>query len=287
MTQDMETSSREILTEALSRRDWRNGKRYEFKKETSYDRWAWEFLSRNKVFIAEWTPDININFVRGLADKAGMELDAQVKLLKLGVFNRDLAVNSINTVQYLMSLDIRDSLKIFLADHLSSVHEKWGIEYFHSIEYVETHKEIDSPCVFKRNDPHLAKKTYYFINDSDKTEYYIEPVREHEFIYRINTNWPIESQVNAIKRHAMSEQNLRKEKEGAKPVTQVRLHIKKFPLYLRVFDGFESGASAREIADTISNGIDEKGVYNADRAARRLIDGDYRFIVQSAPHFQK
>jgi hypothetical protein len=278
----MENPGREILTEAFSK-DWRNEESYEFKKETSYDRWAWEFLTRNKAFIAEHTPYINKDFMKGVAHKVHTELDAQTRLLKLGVFNRNLALNYINSVQFLVSLDIKDALKMCLANHLVSVSEKWGIEYFHSPQDIEAHREIDCPCVFKRGDTYVAKNTYYFVNDDDKIEYYIEPSRQQEFLYRINIDWPIESQIDAIKRHALNEQKLLNESEDLKPVTQVRLHIKKFPLYLRVFDAFESGASAREIADVISNGIDEKGVYNADRAARRLIDGDYRFIVQIRP----
>ena len=163
--------------------------------------------------------------------------------------------------------------------------ERWGIALVYLHGWIEENPgKYDSPCLFQTSIADCIIATYH-LNKDDEREFHIVPHVENEFLYRVNLMWPIEPQIQAIKRHSIANQKMREQNNRAKPVTQVRRHVNKFPAYLRAFDAFKAGANAEQIASQFSKEklkIDDtdyvKAAYNAEVAARRLINGEYRFI---------
>ena len=227
--------------------DWRNPEHYPSPKTASFDRWAWEFLRRNE------------DFKKGFADIIEIK-----KRNPWGAGSCPL-------------------------DHPARIAQKklcteWGIKMFYPNTWIaDAPDKHDSPCRFKTSGADSVWAPYHF--DGNEQRFYIVPYVSHEFLYPVNLNWPIEPQIQAIKRNALTNQKSRAANNLPKPTQQVRHHVKNFPTYLRAFDAFKACATAHEIADVFSEeklSLEDKdyeqGAYNADASARRLIEGDYRFI---------
>jgi len=143
--------------------------------------------------------------------------------------------------------------------------------------------DYDAPCLFDSGVADNLMATYRF-NDSPERAYHIAEHKPSEFLYRINLNWPIAPQMEIIKRHAQANQSMWEANGRPKPQINKRLHIAKFPAYLRAFDANKSGALIKDIADVWSaeklegNCDYEKTARNALAAAERFIGGEYIFI---------
>jgi hypothetical protein len=219
--------------------DWKNPAHYPSPETASFDRWAWEFLRRNDEF------------------------------------NRDTADFSKITEE---NPWCENSAPLDHPGYLAgrTYCAKWGID-IHPHEWIaEKPDYYDSPCSFTTSYAEPIWGTYRF--KGDERDYHVVPHAEHENLYRVNLNWPIEPQIQAIKRSALLNQS-------QDSIKQIRHHVKKFPVYLRAYDAFQASASAQEIAEvfkqeklSVDNKNAVKGVYNADAVARRFIDGEYRFI---------
>lgn len=231
--------------------DWGKPEHYPNPGAVSWDRWAWEFLRRNPEFAAEFL--------------------ALVKTDDSGEFKPGRKPSDI--ARY-------------------ALQDKWKIDMFYISPWVENDPaKFGAPCRFKTGlaDHPISTCKFtqedgrFYVDHSSKSEdeFYIVKRSQNEFLYRVNVGWPIEPQMQAIKRHALANQDCWKQNDRPEPIKQKRHHDKKFPFYLRAYDAITDGLSSKDVADVLAIekvGFTEKDVDNAYEAAYRYIQGEYIFI---------
>lgn len=231
--------------------NWRKPEHYP-PGTVSGDRWAWEFLRRNQEFAAEFL--------------ALLEIDDSGEF-KPGRKPSDIA-------RY-------------------ALQDKWNIDTLYIPAWIESDPlKYDAPIRFKTG---LADHPYstckftredgrFYVDHSSKSEdefYIVKKRNQNEFLYRVNVGWPIEPQMQAIKCHALANQDCWEQNNRPEPIKQKRHHHKKFPFYLRAYDAITAGVAAKEVADALAMekiGFTEKDVENAYEVAYRYIQGEYIFI---------
>ncbi len=114
---------------------------------------------------------------------------------------------------------------------------------------------------------------------NDRDERTANPARE---VLVFRKDWPLASQLERARRYLESTQSTSDRK-----VATARNHVEKWPFYLRILDAEAAGAADREIAsalfpetkDEYPDHSARQQVKNDRRAAHRLRDGEYRYIV--------
>jgi hypothetical protein len=235
--------------------NWTKPEEYPSPKTASLDRWAWEFLRRNKQFESD---------LASLSAMAKKHPWRQGKGYELGKHPLNILHNKIN--------------------------ERWQIDIWYLNQWIdEAPGDYDAPCSFATGKADHVWNAYKFPEHPD-TRFHVVEEKDGAFLYRINLHWPISPQVAAIKRHAVANQQCWKQNHRPKPITSKKMHVKKFPYYLRVFDAVSDGEKVSKIANVFSmekarldGGTDyEKGVNNAYEAALRFINNEeYLFIPMS------
>lgn len=248
--------------------DWRNKDDYP-SQGASYAQWAWEFLRRNAEYQSDY---------------ARYERMSAAGLLGFSVVRSsnepipDLIICEPPSIAGETYADLKDRLG----------ENGKSIVIFSPTEYFRRKYKVDRPVTYKRREVHpgffsgvlgncIAGFDDYLFADGRYNS--MEVRRKEEVAVRIRLDVPIDAQLGIIK------QNIR-ELDGYNPY-DVRLHVRKFMVYLRAHDGVLAGCTAREIADKLSdeniagtNQVSEKDIENYKNSASKLIlDGYWKISV--------
>jgi hypothetical protein len=254
---------RQKIRSWYKRSNWKNPSDYPV-SDVSADRWAWEFLRRNKEY-----------------QKDCSELDTLFRLLS-------------KAERHLRDKEL--SLK-----H-QSLCEKWGIDSYYPRAWLLNFPDgpnpdgtytfhdfkYSAPCSFlvSRLDPISCGAAFIRLDGPDSKKLieqgetgwgYVIPKRSDQEVLVFNLNLPIGPQVERAKETLLNGQkNLRKQ------TISLRHHTKQFVCYLRAYDGYEDCKDFNKLADHFSSesvrGDDfdyEQGVQNWYEAAARYIEKDY------------
>lgn len=242
--------------------NWKTGENYPNPERASLHRWAWEFLFRN-------------------AD-----------------FRKDHAEN-LSPLQREYGLKVRDgtSKREDERRHRQAeieFFERWGID-----------KSSPTSIFDDMNDPHAPDTPFYFragtvkshFPSTLKPEFSASGKAEKVFLFEakqgevpivFNMAWPIEPQIKAAKRWLLVNQDGMGSYRVVTPIKSVRMHIAKFPSYLRVWDARKEGVTFDEIESQLSALFSDsadvrKSVENAESAAARFINEEhYKLIALGA-----
>lgn len=240
------------------KQNWQTGENYSDPSRASKHRWAWEFLNRNKEFHKDYEENLR-----------PLQLEGE----------RHLGNNKA-TRDY--------EFRFSRAEH--AFFDRWGIERFsHSALFRDMNDPHapDTPIQFRAGAVNSPRRTYLkpeFSGSGEEEPVYLFKAIDGEIPIVFNMTWPLEPQMARAKRWlSLNRENFTSHLE-VKPAKTVRMHVKKYPIYLRVWDARAEGVSyekiARKLSGLFSDSADvRKAIENAESAAARLIDDkQYKLI---------
>lgn len=127
----------------------------------------------------------------------------------------------------------------------------------------------------------------YLINHTGDPDGYgpMRPEKPGEVVVKLNLEWPVDTQLERLRRPLLAAQNNLK-KDGL-VVHDTRPQVRMYKNYLRLLDGESAGAKTNEMADALFPDVPEDyperkrymAASNGLKAAKRLRDGDYLFLL--------
>lgn len=109
---------------------------------------------------------------------------------------------------------------------------------------------------------------------------------EHQDAFIIDYRFPVEPQLDGIRRFALGKRARRIEDGRVQDWPERRVRVVEWPNYLRILDGLSAGATPAEIGEVLFPTDDNsaptygrtKRVNNSFKAAQALCDEGYRYI---------
>lgn len=263
--------------------DWKVENNYIYPKDTSMNRWAFEFLRRNHDYQKD---------VQDYLAVCNSIIDGFNPFLPPTVNNKwpDNYYNSLDEVARHYEPPMKegetenDWLARLASENLSGnsapiyvwLAKKWGL-YSLFCPY----SEFNYLKVSFRN---TAGVTIAGPGWFDKKNKIVSTADKEAFV--INYNLPILQQLTAIKRYTSRHKKLLMEKHGLKPLPNIRNRSNLFSIYLRCLDATDTGASESEMAKILcphksNNYHDNSGtktIYDWLKAAKKLRDCNYIYL---------
>jgi hypothetical protein len=248
--------------------DWRNPRDYPSPIKTSPTRWAWEFLRRNHAYRDDWATFTNI--CRSIVPS----FDGSWKAMRehYDRFEKDKRFAVLEPPalpgesEYQWVRRVGNGTRRYLDAALG---EKWGL-----------HVLLNPMWPY---DFFIFTDTPGVSGITRDTRWFLDPAKA---VVRLDFNLPIKPQIRALSTWASLHQHLLK-KEGVVSVPTKRKRDDHYREYLRLLDALEAGVPNAEIAAKLvpdkANNNDDRGRANSFagwmRAAKRLRDSDYRYLV--------
>lgn len=259
--------------------DWRNAEDYAFTKELSPNGWAWEFLRRNPAYREDYAA--LSSFLLELEQRFGSITDPLVNKALMdepGAYCFDPPRQPNESVGEWSRRCIGQNCRRYRIDVYQG--RQWGLNGPMIDPFADDHVEpsfITNPKWPRR--VFLDECQDYFSDEGHEPAY-------PKILFGFSFDLPIESQIKRL-RSIMGEISSELEKDGLLSRSANWHHPDKWRNYLRVLDGFESGATATEIGDILFPGEDDlkprqNKVKYQRKKAEELRDDDYITIPNLA-----
>lgn len=270
--------------------DWRDESAYPSKADDlSLSGWAWEFLRRNPEYQKDYEhfaslPDYHANGAKTAKWHCTSAMwwdDPELRYCK-----QPLLPDEDTIAEYFYRTKDNTPFRYSLEDYFL---EKWGID----TEMYDPSCDDGYMCLWR--EPELPKELLIYNPETypELSELHsVKPDSMFEVTLRFDLRYSIEKQIKE------AEKILLHSKEGLKEhalfpdlknkivIDRKSIQIKKLPMYLRVYDGMQSGETFPEIGMVIfrstkqSASADKTRAFNAFNNAKKLINGGYRELIK-------
>lgn len=271
--------------------DWRDASAYPVNAEDlTLSGWAWEFLRRNPEYQKDYEhfaslPDYLANGAKTAKWHCTATVwweDPELRYCKQPIIEDDDTI-----AHYFHRTGDNTPFHYSLEDHLI---EKWGLT---STEIYDPSYDGGDACLYFT--PELPRELHFYNPETDTELSQLHPVKPDnmfEVTLRFDLRYSIEKQLKEAEKillhykEGLKEHALFPDLKNEIVIDRKSIQTRNLPMYLRVYDGRQSGETFSEIGRVIFRGTeksasaDKTKASNAFNNGKKLVNGGYRELIK-------
>lgn len=270
--------------------DWRDASAYPTTyNDLSLAQWAWEFLRRNPEYQKDYEhfaslPDYHANgakTAKWYCTETVWWGNPELRYCKYPLLPDEATI-----ADYFHRTKDDTPFHYSLEDHLI---EKWGLT---ATEIYDPSYDGGDMCLQCESELPKLLISDPEIHPELSQLHHVEPEGRFEITLRFDCRYSIEKQLEEAKRilldykEGLKEHALFPDLKNEIVIDRKSIQINKLPMYLRVYDGKQSGETFSEIGKVIfrsteqSASADKTRAFNAFNKAKELVNGGYRELIK-------